>query len=522
MNTQTLRLILGDQLHYNHSWFGTSTPSITYVLMETKQEATYVCHHKQKVVAFFLAMRLFKKWLQESGHKVIYLTLDDSNNLQNFRDNITKIIKKNKFNRLEYLQPDEWRVTSELSELCNTLKKSTPTLQTECFESEHFLVSHKDISKYFGTKKSYVMEPFYREMRKNSNLLMDGSKPLGGTWNYDKVNRSKLSKKAPVPTRPAFDHASQEIENLLDKEQIKTIGSIKNHTINWPLNRTQALEALDFFLVECLPYFGTYQDAMHTEHRFLFHSCISFALNVKFITPLEVCQKAQNYWEEHSNKTQKDNVTIAQVEGFIRQIIGWREYMRGIYWSHMPGYATLNFFEHKAPLPSYYWTGKTKLRCVQHAVTQSLEEAYAHHIQRLMITGNFALLAGVEPAEVDDWYLGIYIDALEWVEITNTRGMSQFADGGIVGTKPYVSSANYINKMSNYCTDCHYNKDLKHGENACPFNSLYWEFFHRNRSKLQSNYRLKMVYNVLDKMSSTEKEAVFTQANQYRENLESL
>jgi deoxyribodipyrimidine photolyase-related protein len=254
---------------------------------------------------------------------------------------------------------------------------------------------------------------------------------------------------------------------------------------------------------------------MYTGDAFLFHSRLSFSLNNKMLSPLEVVEKVERYWFAN-----QDRINIAQVEGFIRQIIGWREYMRGVYWAKMPEYATLNFFGHNRKLPEFYWSGKTKMNCLKHSIGQSLEKSYAHHIQRLMVTGNFALLAGIHPDEVDQWYLGIYIDAIEWVEITNTRGMSQFADGGIVGTKPYVSSANYIDKMSDYCKGCHYDKSLKIGEKACPFNSLYWHFYHRNEDKLAKNPRIGMAYRTLEKMK--DKSKILDQAEKYLGNLEGL
>ncbi|NVJ46898.1 MAG: hypothetical protein HWE07_07210 [Cytophagia bacterium] len=267
---------------------------------------------------------------------------------------------------------------------------------------------------------------------------------------------------------------------------------------------------------ECLPYFGAYQDAMTTKGWSLFHSRLSFAMNVKLISPQEVIQRTEETWQENQE------IPLSAVEGFIRQILGWREYMRGIYWKFMPGYAKENFFQNDRKLPGWFWSGKTKMKCLSHAIGQSLDYAYAHHIQRLMVTGNFALLAGIHPDEVDQWYLGIYIDAVEWVEITNTRGMSQFADGGIVATKPYVSSANYLHKMSHYCSGCSYDHKKKLGEKACPFNSLYWDFLERNRGSLQKNPRMGMIYRVWDKNSAENKKQIIEQAASYLERIEEL
>jgi deoxyribodipyrimidine photolyase-related protein len=320
-----------------------------------------------------------------------------------------------------------------------------------------------------------------------------------------------------VSTPPEFQHNVAGLVEMLKEMKVQTIGSINAKKFPWPLSREQSLQWLEFFLQYQLPKFGKYQDAMAAEHLYLFHSRLSFALNTKMLSPLEVAEKTIEYWQQH-----RKEIDIAQVEGFVRQIIGWREYMRGIYWAKMPEYERLNYFDHQAKLPAFYWSGKTKMNCLHQVITQSLEKAYAHHIQRLMITGNFAALAGVHPDAVDEWYLGIYIDAVQWVEITNTRGMSQFADGGIAATKPYVSSANYIHKMSDYCKTCFYDRSKRHGENACPFNSLYWDFFERHRDKLQNNHRIGMVYRTLDKMDSQERRRIREQAAFYKNNLDDL
>ncbi|NIW80962.1 MAG: hypothetical protein GWN16_16515 [Calditrichae bacterium] len=274
---------------------------------------------------------------------------------------------------------------------------------------------------------------------------------------------------------------------------------------------------MDFFLQQQLVNFGTYQDAMAIEHPYLFHSRLSFALNLKMLHPLEVVQKTVKYWEN-----QRPDIHISQIEGFVRQIIGWREFMRGLYWAEMPEYEKLNYFNHQNNLPKFYWTGQTNMNCLKQTIHQSLTKAYAHHIQRLMVTGNFANLAGVHPDRVDEWYLGIYIDALQWVEITNTRGMSQYADGGKVATKPYVASANYINKMSDYCKECYYDKSKRYGERACPFNSLYWQFYVRHRNLLDDNPRVGMMYRTLDKMEKAEVKKIREQAKKYRDNLGKL
>jgi len=285
------------------------------------------------------------------------------------------------------------------------------------------------------------------------------------------------------------------VQQDIEHADIKTIGRFDNKTFPYPINRAQTLKQLKYFCEALLVHFGDYQDAMHTDEAYLFHSRLSFAMNIKLISPKDVVNTVMNYYRKHS-----DDINISQVEGFVRQIIGWREYMRGMYWSFMPEYKMKNALDNHNKLPDFFWTGDTKMNCLNKTINNSLDNGYAHHIQRLMITGNYALLTQTDPDEVDDWYLGIYVDAIEWVQLTNTRGMSQFADGGKIATKPYVSSGSYINKMSNYCGDCHYNKSKKTEDDACPFNSLYWNFLDDKREQLGKNFRMGMMYSLLDKM----------------------
>lgn len=506
----TLRLILGDQLNYQHSWFVQTDDKITYLMMETRQETDYVTHHIQKIVAFFVSMRNFRDWLSKRGHHVNYLTLNDPGNQQDLAGNIQRILAENRYSRFEYLLPDEYRLDQQLQKLCSTLN-----IESARKDSEHFLTARTDLAELFGNKK-YLMETFYRHIRKRNNWLMEDDQPAGGQWNYDKKNRKALPKDKDVVKPMKFCHDVSDIVELIESEGVSTIGQIEAEQFVWPLDRSECLTLLRFFLSECFKDYGRYQDAMHTDHWSLFHSRISFGLNSKMLSPREVVDEAIAYYEDH------DDVDIAAVEGFIRQIIGWREFMRGVYWAQMPGYASVNKLNHRRHLPAFYWTGATKMNCLKQAIRQSLQYAYAHHIQRLMITGNFALLAGVHPDKVDEWYLGVYIDAIEWVEITNTRGMSQYADGGIFATKPYVSSANYINKMSNYCNSCHYNPKEKVNDTPCPFNSLYWYFLDRHRSNFENNHRMRMMYSLLDKMDAADKKEVMSQAEKYLSNLDNL
>lgn len=509
---KTIRLILGDQLNSNHSWFKTIDDTITYVMMEVRTETDYAQHHIQKVVGFFSAMRSFAAELQSKKHKVIYIHLNDKNNLQSFEKNLDALLNQGNYTQFEYLLPDEYRLDVLLKNYCNQL-----SIPFSVYDTEHFFSKREELGNFFEGKKMFLMESFYRAMRKKHNVLMEGDKPATGQWNYDGENRKKLPKNHKLTPPLVFNNDVSKIVAEIKDTDISTIGSIDAANFVWPINREQSLALLDFFVAEFLPLFGSYQDAMTPNEWSLYHSRISFSMNVKMISPKEVIDRAIQEWENR-----KDEIEYNQLEGFVRQIIGWREYMRGIYWLKMPEYASLNFFNNTEKLPDWFWTGKTKMNCLKDAITQSLEYAYAHHIQRLMITGNFALLAGVHPDEVDAWYLGIYIDAIEWVEITNTRGMSQFADGGIVGTKPYVSSASYIDKMSHYCGSCFYKKALKTGEKACPFNSLYWNFYDKHEDKLSKNPRIGMMYNVWRKMKPEDKSALLEQADYYLKNINEL
>ena len=506
----TLRLILGDQLNSQHSWFTKTNPDVTYLMLEMRQETDYVTHHIQKVLGFFLSMRQFAQELQEKGHQFIYLPLDDPQNQQSLATQIKTLVTKEGFNRFEYLLPDEYRLDQQLKECCNDLG-----IPCQAVDTEHFLSDREFLTNFFKGKKTYLMESFYREMRRKYQILMEGNQPITGQWNYDQDNRQALKDKSLI--LPARLHPKQvgPILDMLERSGVKMLGTVDPESFHWPTSRQESLELLTHFCEHLLVHFGSYQDALTTWDPYLFHSRLSFSLNSKLITPLEVVQTVEAYWFTH-----QDQIGIAQVEGFIRQIIGWREYMRGIYWAKMPDFAQLNYFGHERKLPNWFWSGKTNMNCLSQSIKQSLDLAYAHHIQRLMVTGNFALLAGIDPDEVDRWYLGIYIDAIEWVEITNTRGMSQFADGGIVGTKPYVSSANYIKKQGNYCSTCVYQADKKTGEGSCPFNSLYWHFHARNRALLEKNPRIGMVYRTWDKMGN--KQELKDQADYYLERLEEL
>ena len=487
---KTLRLILGDQLNIKHSWFKETNDDVVYCLFEMRQETDYVKHHIQKVIGFFAAMRQFAEDLKSKGHDVVYYKLNDKNNTQNLTDNLQLLIKDYKIKRFEYIFPDEYRLDQQLRDFCEQIE-----IACETISAEHFYTKREDLATFFKGKKQYLMENFYRDMRKKHDILMVAGQPEGGKWNYDKSNRNKWKGDIPIPTYKWFKNDISEVKKDIDTVGIKTIGRFETKTFSYPISRIQAIEQLKYFCEELLIHFGDYQDAMHTDEAYLFHSRLSFAMNLKLISPKDIVTSVMNYYRKHG-----EDINISQVEGFVRQVIGWREYMRGMYWALMPEYKSKNELDNHNKLPDFFWTGDTKMNCLKHAINNSLDNGYAHHIQRLMITGNYALLTQTHPDEVDDWYLGIYVDAIEWVQITNTRGMSQFADGGKIATKPYVSSGSYINKMSNYCGDCHYNKSKKVEDDACPFNSLYWNFLDDKREQLGKNFRMGMMYSLLDKM----------------------
>ena len=506
-----LRLILGDQLNPHHSWFDACNPNVIYVMLELRAETAYVLHHAQKVIAIFAAMRAFATALKEKGHRGRYVRLSDDSNRGALEDNLNALVAHYGADRVIWQEPDEWRLDTQLQAWAKAA-----SVETACVSSEHFFTTREQVSAFFATRKSWRMEYFYREMRRQHGVLLTSEgEPEGGKWNYDAENRKRWSGEPPAPedSRPRHDYSALWAE--IQRCGVKTFGEPQAGNFRWPLNRSEAKARLDEFIAHVLPQFGAWQDAMHAEEPFLFHSLISFALNTKMLNPREVVAAAQQAWRS-------GHAPLPAVEGFIRQILGWREYVRGIYWSQMPGYRELNALDQHAPLPDWFWTGKTQMRCLAHAVGQSLTEAYAHHIQRLMVIGNFSLLSGLSPQAVHEWYLGVYIDAFEWVELPNTLGMSQFGDGGLLASKPYVSSASYIHKMSNYCQGCRYQHTQRTGELACPFNALYWDFFARNQARLGNNPRLGIVFKQLADMKEEERQALADRAGYIRLHLNDL
>jgi len=510
---KTLRLVLGDQLNRQHPWFESSDPDVLYLVAELPQESTYVRHHVQKIAAFFAAMQAFASDLEERGHRVLHLTLDETAEFDDLPGLLDFITEQAGAEQVEYQRPDEYRLVKQLSTWARQAE-----LTVTCCRSHHFLLPFADIEQAFPDDKSQRMEHFYRRMRRRFDILMEkDGKPAGGQWNFDPENRKRLPDDVEVPDALVFDNPIKPILQRLGDHGIKTLGHSDAESLPWPIDRRQSLQLLDYFVDCLLPRFGDYQDALSGRHWALFHSRLSFSLNTKMLSPEEVIRRATDAWGDDP-----DSIPLSSVEGFVRQILGWREFMRGIYWSRMPGYAALNQLEHERPLPEFYWTGETRMNCMSQAINQSLDHAYAHHIQRLMVTGNFALLAGVDPDRVDQWYLGIYIDAIEWVEMPNTRGMSQFADGGIIASKPYVSSGNYIKRMGDHCKSCHYKVSARSGDRSCPFNSLYWHFMQRHRDWQESNARVGMIYRNWDRMGSSRQNAILQTADDYLQNIDSL
>lgn len=510
----TLRLILGDQLNPEHSWFKQVNPQVTYVMMEVRSETDYVVHHAQKVLAIFAGMRRLAELLKKAGHRVRYFKINDTDNRGNFAANLQLVITETKAGRWEYQEPDEWRLDQELKHFALTCG-----LETACVSSEHFLDERLGVSAHFqGGAKRWLMESYYRKMRLRTQLLLDENRePLGGQWNYDHDNR-KPWKGTPAPPESwdvAHDHVTlwKEIQDA----GVQTMGEPSATRFPWPRDRTEALGQLKAFIKNGLPYFGDYEDAMHTASDRLFHSRLSFALNVKLLHPREVALAAVQ-----AHQSDPVRYPLAATEGFVRQIIGWREYIRGVYWAKMPAYSSQNNLGHQLALPSWFWTGKVKMNCLRHSVGQSLETAYAHHIQRLMVIGSFCLNAGVNPAEVERWFLGVYIDAFQWVELPNVIGMSQHADGGFLASKPYNCAASYISKMSNYCNGCPYDPKDRTGPLACPLNALYWDFWLRHQKTFLNNPRIGMAVRQAANLSPVEQAAIRRKAEEIRTNIEEL
>lgn len=496
---RNLVLILGDQLDVDSAVFDDFDPASDAVWMaEVTAESTHVWSHKARIALFLAAMRHFRAALADRGFTVHYTSLDAAENHGTLAAQLRADIHRLHPDRLVMTHAGEYRVRESLTTAAADLG-----LELEVRPDRHFLCTPDEFDRHARGRKQLRMEYFYRDMRRRHDVLMEGDDPVGGQWNYDKQNRRAFKKSSPpdVPPPKHFppDDLTTDVLALVEKNFPDHPGSLEH--FDWPVTLADAQAALDDFIEHRLPHFGDYQDAMWTGEPYLYHSRISAALNLKLLDPRHVIAAAEAAY--HAGQA-----PLNAVEGFIRQILGWREYVRGIYWRFMPDYLDRNALDADAPLPDFYWTADTDMHCLAQAVGQTLDFGYAHHIQRLMVTGLFALLLGVDPRAVHEWYLAVYVDAVEWVELPNSLGMSQFADGGVMASKPYVATGKYINRMSNYCAHCRYHPDHATGADACPFTTLYWDFLDRHRDTLEKNQRMTLQVKNLDRKSRDEMQQI--------------
>jgi deoxyribodipyrimidine photolyase-related protein len=509
---RNLVLVLGDQLDIQSSALADVDAGKDLILMaEVAEESTHVWSSKPRTAYFLAAMRHFRLLLQASGHQVRYLALGE-HKFTSLAEAIDDAIKRHGPQKVIVTEPGDWRIEKMLTETC--ARNHVPLAIRE---DQHFLISRRDFAEWAGGYKQLRMEFFYRMMRKRYDVLMEKEQPVGGRWNYDSENRGAFGKAGPkeIPALPAFDHDDITRGALVDVEKhfANHPGSLDH--FNWPVTREHALIALNDFIEHRLPQFGEYQDAMWTDQPFLYHSLLSASLNVKLLNPREVIAAAI---EAHRN----GKAPLEAVEGFVRQILGWREFIRGMYWLDMPDMREANFFNHRRKLPAWYWTGNTQMNCMKQVIGQTLEYGYAHHIQRLMVTGIWALLAEISPQQIEDWYLAVYVDAVDWVELPNVAGMAIYANGGRFTSKPYIASGQYVNRMSNYCRGCRYKPDVKTGEKACPFTALYWNFLDKHEQLLQENPRTSLMARNITRLTKDERVAIRDHAQNLLQRLETL
>ncbi|WP_322366884.1 cryptochrome/photolyase family protein [Pseudomonas sp. Teo4] len=493
-------MVLGDQLSFDLSLFDALDPASDAVLMaEVSEEAQYVPHHPQKIVLVFSAMRHFAAALEKRGWRVIYVRLDAPDNSGSLAGELRRWHDALGGPQLHLTECGEWRVEEALR---------VSGLPLNWHADRRFLCSREDFARWAGNRRQLRMELFYREMRKRTGLLLElDGQPLGDSWNFDADNRKALPKGARGPFAARFgqDAITREVVALVGARFGGHYGRLEG--FDYPVDHAQAQALWQHFLDFSLPSFGDYQDAMAEGEPYLFHARISAALNIGLLDLRQLCADVDSAHRQ-------GRVPLNAAEGFIRQLIGWREYVRGIYWLRMPDYAALNVFGNRRPLPEFYWTGRTEMRCMAQAIGQTLELGYAHHIQRLMVTGNFALLAGIAPAAICEWYLAVYLDAFEWVELPNTLGMVMHADGGYLGSKPYCASGRYIQRMSDHCAACRYRVDHATEDDACPFNALYWHFLMRHQDRLGRNPRMAMAYRNLQRMDESRVAALWNRGEQ--------
>lgn len=503
--TRHLVLVLGDQLDGESAAFDGFDRDLDAVLqMEVREEAAYIPQHKKRIAFFFASMRHFRDEQHARGRRTIYSALDDPANRGSFAEEIQRRFEELKPERIVAAEPGDWRVRDVLAKA---------GLPIEIREDRHFLCSTPAFEAFSASHKRPILETFYRFMRKRLGILLepDGS-PQGGAWNFDADNRETLSRKSapeiPAPLRFEPDKIVRDVLKMTAREFPDSPGRLDG--FDMPVTRNQSLAALDDFARHRLPHFGRYQDAMLGGEPFLFHSLLSGPLNLHRLTPREVADAVL---------ANPAGAPLNAVEGYIRQIIGWREFVRGIYWRHMPDYAERNALQADLPVPAFFWTGETDMRCLSEAIRHTIDHAYAHHIERLMVLGLFCLLLGVRPYDVHRWHMSMFWDAIDWVSLPNTLGMSQHGDGGIVGTKPYAASGNYINRMSDHCRSCRYNPGRATGDDACPFTTLYWDFLDRHKARFVKNMRMKYPYLNLARKDEGELRRIRQQADALKTSL---
>lgn len=500
----TLRLILGDQLSPEISSLKDADKSCDIILLcEVFDEAVYVKHHQKKIAFLFSAMRHFAASLSDAGWNVDYVRLDQDGNSHSFSGEVARAVERHAPESVIATFASEWRVLTEMRDWENTLPCAV-----ELRDDDRFYCSLDEFATWADGRKQLRMEYFYRELRRKTGILMSGNDPIGGQWNYDAENRGRAPDGLEVPKHTSFvpDEITNEVLNLVEDRFGDHFGKLR--PFEFAVTHEQAAYVLDRFIAERLPLFGTYQDAMVEGEPFMFHAHIGLYLNCGLLSPQQAIIAAENAYHAGA-------APLNATEGFIRQILGWREFVRGLYWLKMPEYAEQNALEAHRPLPAFFWTADTKMNCLKQCVSETRDHAYAHHIQRLMVLGNFALLAGLSPKEVNEWFMIVYADAYEWVELPNVSGMALYADGGVLASKPYASGGAYIERMSNYCRSCHYKVKQKNGEQACPFNYLYWDFLIRHQDRLSGNARMGMMYRTLAKMSDEKRAAILTDSQRF-------
>ncbi|MBU3628721.1 cryptochrome/photolyase family protein [Polynucleobacter sp. AP-Reno-20A-A9] len=507
---QRFILILGDQLDLQSAALRSFDPSADEIIMiESANEAQYVWSHKAKIALFLSAMRHFAVELKKLKYPLTYIQGSPLPIVGVLKEHI---LQKN-IQHLVCIEPGEWRLKQALEALAEELN-----IRLEMLEDEHFYCSRQEFVEWVENKKELRLEYFYRLMRKKHHVLVDiDGNPEGGQWNFDQDNRKPYPKKGPgiidAPAAFEVDEITKDVLEFVAKTYPEHPGSLES--FNWPVTRDQALQALEYFVEYRLRNFGVYQDAMWTDTPFGWHSILSSALNLKLVNPREVIEAAILAWKKYA-------LDLSTVEGFIRQILGWREFVRGMYYLDMPKMAQDNYYQHQRSLPKWYWTGQTQMACMKDAIGQTLQYGYAHHIQRLMVTGNFALLAEILPQEVCEWYLAIYVDAIEWVELPNTAGMALFANGGRFTSKPYIASGAYIKRMSNYCGSCKYKPEIRYGEEACPITNLYWNFLIKHRTQFESSPRTKLMTANLKRISDEDQKEIVLHAQYILNHLNDL